>query len=172
MGEFGNSEHDPVSKPSFYLHEVVKFLVGVKEELVLKFTGGLMAQGWHHGDLLDAFEGKFGSKSASLVTAVKVVKGNQATIAINTDQILPFYALYGVSTIGLSMHKINCYVSADSEEPDPKITKANIKWAHRDGNPDDVLISQGLANDLKVKNGQNIIIWGVDVDESDIDLDK
>ena len=172
MGEFGNSEHDPVSKPSFYLHEVVKFLVGVKEELVLKFTGGLMAQGWHHGDLLDAFEGKFGSKSASLVTAVKVVKGNQATIAINTDQILPFYALYDVGTFDFSTRAINCKVSIDSEEPDPKIITANIKWAHRPGNPDDVLISQGLANDLKVKNGQNIIIWGVDVDESDIDLDK
>ena len=172
MSELGHLEYDPTAKPSFYLHEAVEFLVGIKDGLVLKFTTGLLSAGWHGGDLLEAFEDRFGSKSASLVTAVKVVKGDQATIAINTDQILPFYALYDISSFDFSTGKINCYVSLDTEEPKPKIIKANIKWAPRPGIPDDVLISQGLANLLQVKNGQNIIIWGIDVEESDIDLDK
>lgn len=172
MAEPGKQEYEFIDKPTFYLHEATSFLAGVRDELIVKFTSGLLNPGWSGQNLLEAFEEKFESRTGGLVSAAKIVKGEKLTIALNTDQILPFYALYDLSSLEFSMGKITCSVCIDSTEPGQKITRADLIWYSRPGIPDDVLISKALAKTLGTTDGQNIIIWEATKDESDVDLDK
>lgn len=173
MGEPGRTENIPIDKPTYYLHEVVSFLDGVRDELIFKFSSGLSDTcGWGGQNLLDAFEERFGSKAGGLVTAVKVVKGDSPTIAINTNQTLPFYALYDIGSFDFTMREVQCRVSVDTNDPSPKIVEAKLKWFHRPGIPDDVLITKELGRILGVKDGENIVIWEAQNDETDVDLDK
>lgn len=173
MGEPGRTENIPIDKPTYYLHEVVSFLDGVRDELIFKFSSGLSnTGGWGGQNLLDAFEERFESRTGGLVTAVKIVKGEKLTIALNTDQILPFYALYDLSTFDFSTGKITCSVCVDSAEPGNKVIEADLIWFSRPGIPDDVLVSKTLAKTLRITDGQDIIIWEATKNESDVDLDN
>lgn len=172
MVEIGGQEYEFINKPTFYLHEATSFLADVRDELIVKFTSGLLNPGWSGQNLLEAFEERFESRTGGLVSAVKIVKGEKLTIALNTDQILPFYALYDLSSFDFSTGKITCSVCVDSAEPDNKVVKADLIWFSRPGIPDDVLISKTLAKTLGITDGRDIIIWEATKDESDVDLDK
>lgn len=172
MAEPGRPEYEFINKPTFYLHEAVISLAHKKDDLVSKFAEGFLTAGWTGQNLLEAFEEKFGARTGGLITAIKIVKGEKPVMAINTEQILPFYALYDISSFDLANSKVYCTVGIDNNEPSPKLIQAEMRWFHRPGIPDDVLISQGLGRALKVKDGDNVVIWNVQSDETEVDLDK
>lgn len=103
---------------------------------------------------------------------MQIARGEDPTLVFNVEQGRAFAVVFGVGDVDMIMHSYYAEVENPSdEEASPK--EARLKFLGiKPETPSHFLISQGLARDLGIKEGEDIRIKKVYAKPEEINLDK
>jgi hypothetical protein len=120
-------------------------------------------------ELMKYIKSEIGPEGPIIRGPVEIARGKQLILAITPDQENAFDSIYSVDW----ETEVNYYASIESIGDKPKKTEALVKYVEiKPKSADHLIISQGLAEALGVKNNQDVRVLSLYYKTSDIDLDE
>ena len=151
-------------RPEINISDAANYSRAVQDELIRG------ARVWSTRDIKTAFEKKFGTSEMIPTGMALVVKGENPSVGLTSEQFDAIRAVYDIGPTDVIMRIFHTTVSNQSGD---HTEKARLVWLPTHSPIDQIIISQGLARKLDISGQEEEIkILDVEEDISVLNLDE